>query len=68
MNVPPTRPDVVTDPIAFTAKIVAAKRAIEQHHPTPLFEDPFAGCCARPVVVFFVRLASRAFEKKQQQV
>jgi hypothetical protein len=26
------------------------------------------GCCARPVVDFFERLASRAFQKNQQQI
>jgi methyltransferase (TIGR00027 family) len=30
------------NPISYTARIVAAKRAIEQSHPTPLFEDPYA--------------------------
>lgn len=31
-----------SDPISYTAKIVAAKRAIEQTHPNPLFKDPYA--------------------------
>jgi methyltransferase (TIGR00027 family) len=35
-------PRLDRDPISYTAKIVAAKRAIEQLHPTPLFYDPFA--------------------------
>ncbi|MGE5655300.1 MAG: SAM-dependent methyltransferase [Actinomycetota bacterium] len=29
-------------PISYTARIVAAKRAIEQLHPSPLFHDPYA--------------------------
>lgn len=35
-----------SDPIAYTARIVAAKRAIEQSHPTPLFKDPYAAVLA----------------------
>ena len=31
-----------TDPVSYTAQIVAAKRAIEQFLPTPLFNDPYA--------------------------
>jgi methyltransferase (TIGR00027 family) len=30
------------DPISYTARIVAAKRAIEQSNPNPLFHDPYA--------------------------
>jgi methyltransferase (TIGR00027 family) len=29
-------------PVSHTAKLIAAKRAIEQWHPTPLFDDPFS--------------------------
>jgi serine/threonine-protein kinase len=45
---------------------------IEQTHPTfqlSYIEPPAdTGCCARPVVDFFERLASRAFQKNQQQI
>ena len=34
------------DPIAYTAQIVAAKRAIEQTLPHPLGQDPYAGTLA----------------------
>ena len=35
-------PSPSTDPISYTAQIVAAKRAIEQSLPVPLFSDPYA--------------------------
>ncbi len=35
-----------SDPISYTARIVAAKRAIEQFHSTPLFNDPYAAALA----------------------
>ncbi|MBD2258599.1 SAM-dependent methyltransferase [Pseudanabaena sp. FACHB-2040] len=35
-----------SDPISYTARIVAAKRAIEQSHPGRLFEDPYAALLA----------------------
>ncbi len=35
-----------SNPISYTARIVAAKRAIEQFHPAPLFEDPYAAALA----------------------
>ncbi len=35
------------DPIAYTAQIVAAKRAIEQTLPHPLGQDPYAGTLQR---------------------
>lgn len=35
-------PPTSTDPIAYTARIVAAKRAIEQSLPGPLCQDPYA--------------------------
>jgi methyltransferase (TIGR00027 family) len=35
-------PSTSTDPVSYTAQIVAAKRAIEQFLPTPLFNDPYA--------------------------
>jgi len=35
-----------SDPISYTARIVAAKRAIEQLHPSPLFKDPYAAALA----------------------
>lgn len=34
------------NPISYTARIVAAKRAIEQFHPSPLFKDPYAAALA----------------------
>jgi len=34
------------DPISYTARIVAAKRAIEQFRPSPLFSDPYAAALA----------------------
>lgn len=30
-----------SDPVSYTAQIVAAKRAIEQFHSSPLFKDPY---------------------------
>lgn len=39
-------PSTSPDPISYTARIVAAKRAIEQSHPSPLFNDPFAALLA----------------------
>lgn len=33
-------------PISYTARIVAAKRAIEQRHSSPLFHDPYAAALA----------------------
>ena len=33
-------------PISYTARIVSAKRAIEQSHPSPLFKDPYAAALA----------------------
>jgi O-methyltransferase involved in polyketide biosynthesis len=35
-----------SNPISYTARIVAAKRAIEQIHPYPLFKDPYAAALA----------------------
>lgn len=35
-----------SNPISYTARIVAAKRAIEQFHPSPLFQDPYAAALA----------------------
>ena len=35
-----------SNPISYTARIVAAKRAIEQLHPSPLFKDPYAAALA----------------------
>ncbi len=35
-----------SNPIPYTARIVAAKRAIEQFHPFPLFKDPYAAALA----------------------
>lgn len=35
-----------SDPISYTARIVAAKRAIEQFHSSPLFQDPHAAALA----------------------
>jgi methyltransferase (TIGR00027 family) len=35
-----------SDPVSYTARIVAAKRAIEQLHPAPLFQDPYADALA----------------------
>lgn len=35
-----------SDPISYTARIVAAKRAIEQFRPSPLFHDPYAAALA----------------------
>ena len=35
-----------SDPISHTARIVAAKRAIEQLQPSPLFDDPHAAALA----------------------
>jgi methyltransferase (TIGR00027 family) len=35
-----------SDPISYTARIVAAKRAIEQLHSSPLFNDPYAAALA----------------------
>jgi len=35
-----------SDPVSYTARIVAAKRAIEQLHPSPLFNDPYAAALA----------------------
>lgn len=35
-----------SDAISYTAKIVAAKRAIEQTQPAPLFNDPYAALLA----------------------
>lgn len=34
------------DPVCYTARIVAAKRAIEQRHSSPLFNDPYAATLA----------------------
>ncbi|MBD2109999.1 hypothetical protein [Nodosilinea sp. FACHB-13] len=34
------------EPISYTAQIVAAKRAIEQSLPVPLFNDPYAAALA----------------------
>ncbi|MBD2108163.1 SAM-dependent methyltransferase [Nodosilinea sp. FACHB-13] len=39
-------PPTSADPISYTAKIVAAKRAIEQSLPQPLFDDPYAAALA----------------------
>ncbi|MGG6241597.1 SAM-dependent methyltransferase [Nodosilinea sp. AN01ver1] len=39
-------PSPSTDPISYTAQIVAAKRAIEQSLPVPLFNDPYAATLA----------------------
>jgi methyltransferase (TIGR00027 family) len=39
-------PSTPPDPIAYTAQIVAAKRAIEQAHPSPLFKDAYAALLA----------------------
>ncbi len=35
-----------SDPVSYTARIVAAKRAIEQLHSAPLFQDPYAAALA----------------------
>lgn len=35
-----------SDPVSYTARIVAAKRAIEQIHSSPLFSDPYAATLA----------------------
>lgn len=35
-----------SDPVSYTARIVAAKRAIEQFHASPLFNDPYAAALA----------------------
>lgn len=35
-----------SDPVSYTARIVAAKRAIEQLHSSPLFQDPYAAALA----------------------
>lgn len=35
-----------SNPISYTARIVAAKRAIKQLHSSPLFEDPYAAALA----------------------
>ncbi|MBD0336432.1 MAG: SAM-dependent methyltransferase [Cyanobacteria bacterium Co-bin13] len=35
-------PSTSSDPVSYTARIVAAKRALEQSHPNPLFKDPYA--------------------------
>lgn len=39
-----------SNPISYTARIVAAKRAIEQLHPSPLFKDPYAAALAEDEV------------------
>jgi methyltransferase (TIGR00027 family) len=39
-------PPASIDPISYTARIVAAKRAIEQTNPNPLFGDPYAAALA----------------------
>ena len=39
-------PPTSTDPISYTAQIVAAKRAIEQSLPVPLFNDPYTAALA----------------------
>lgn len=35
-----------SDPVPYTARLVAAKRAIEQLNPAPLFRDPYADALA----------------------
>lgn len=35
-----------SDPVSYTAQIVAAKRAIEHLHSSPLFQDPYAAALA----------------------
>jgi methyltransferase (TIGR00027 family) len=38
--------DSSSGPISYTARIVAAKRAIEQFHSSPLFKDPYVAALA----------------------
>jgi methyltransferase (TIGR00027 family) len=64
MNNPLIIADASAEPIAYTAKIVAAKRAIEQHHPVPLFNDPDAALLAGDEVDNLLTQWQQVAEKK----
>lgn len=38
----PKKPPFPSHPVSYTARIVAAKRALEQLNPAPLFDDPYS--------------------------
>ena len=52
------------DPVAHTAKIVAAKRALEQFHPAPLFDDPFSQRLAKEEVATLQTQWQEAAQRK----
>jgi methyltransferase (TIGR00027 family) len=52
------------DSVSHTAKIVAAKRAIEQFHPTPLFDDPFSQRLAKEEVAALQAQWQEAAQRK----
>lgn len=56
------------DPISHTAKIVAAKRAIEQFHPAPLFNDPFSHCLAGDEVTALQAQWQEAAQRKEMSL
>jgi methyltransferase (TIGR00027 family) len=54
-----------SEPIAHTALIVAAKRAIEQSHPHPLFHDPYAALLAQTEVDALLQRWQREADAQQ---
>jgi methyltransferase (TIGR00027 family) len=52
------------DPVSHTAKLIAAKRAIEQWQSAPLFDDPFSKRLAEPEIATLIEQWNKTAQTK----